>query len=268
MEKQYGISNQNQVYSAFDLHIEEFTHQGYTIIDNVIQDSELEVLRKELQNIYSSQEDKITKDAIKKINEEFMARALLCYSESYLELASNEFILNYIKKILGNYFILHLQNGIINMPNEEHHQSSWHRDMPYQNWVCSEPLACNAFYCLDVFNNETGATYLLPYSHKMINMPSPEYVKKHAIQISAKPGSVILFDTMLFHKAGYNSSDQIRRGINHVYTKGFIRQQIDLPSMLQGKYSENSSLNILLGYDAETCRSVEEFRKRRLNKVI
>jgi hypothetical protein len=49
--------------------------------------------------------------------------------------------------------VLHLQNGIINMPNEEHHQSSWHRDLPYQNWTSSEPLACNVFYCLDNFNN-------------------------------------------------------------------------------------------------------------------
>jgi ectoine hydroxylase-related dioxygenase (phytanoyl-CoA dioxygenase family) len=267
MDKQYGITNQAQSGSLLDLQLEEFRHLGYTLIEDVLTESELTELREELHRVYDLQEAVMTKEGIQSINEEYMARALLAYSEPYLSLAINKKMLPFVEHLLGQYYVLHLQNGIINMPNEAHHQSSWHRDIPYQNWVSSEPLACNVFYCLDTFNAETGATLLLPYSHKIPFMPSAQYVNKHAIQINAKPGSAILFDSMVFHKAGYNSSTIIRRGINNIYTKGFIRQQIDLPSVLKGKYAENPFLNMLLGYDAQSSPSVDDFRNRRLTKM-
>ena len=267
MLKSYGINKSNAIVDEIDCRIEEFTHLWYTILENVIPDHELVLLRSELHRIYDQQELEFGRENIEEINGKYMARALLCYSDAYLELARKDAIISFVRKILGNYFILHLQNGIINMPNEEHHQSSWHRDLPYQNWVASEPIGCNAFYCLDEFSPETGATILLPYSHKIDHAPSAQYMEKHAIQLTAKPGSVVLFDSMLFHKAGYNySKDIIRRGINNFYARSIVRQQINLPEMLKGKYSEDPFMNMLLGYDAQTSLNVRDFRNRRLSK--
>jgi ectoine hydroxylase-related dioxygenase (phytanoyl-CoA dioxygenase family) len=158
MEKQYGVTNQNVIANEFDFHIEEFRILGYTVIENFFSENELQLLRNELDRVYNIQEEIFTKEKLSSINEEYLARALLYYSEEYLKLASNPKMMKYVEKILGKYFILHLQNGIINMPKEEHHQSSWHRDLPYQNWVSSESLGCNMFCCLDTFNEETGAT--------------------------------------------------------------------------------------------------------------
>ncbi|CAG4999721.1 hypothetical protein DYBT9275_02288 [Dyadobacter sp. CECT 9275] len=101
----------------------------------------------------------------------------------------------------------------------------------------------------------------------MSKIPSTEFVEKYSIQINAAPGSVILFDSMLFHRAGYNTSQQVRRGINHVYTKAIIRQQIDFPDLLGGRYSEDKFLNMLLGYGSPSVKSVEDFRTRRWNKI-
>jgi ectoine hydroxylase-related dioxygenase (phytanoyl-CoA dioxygenase family) len=266
MLKSYGINKSAVISDEMDYHLEEFRHLGYTILENVIPDDSLEILRNELQRVYKEQEQTFGQENILKINEKNMARAPLCYSDAYLELATNEIIINYVKKVLGNYFILHLQNGIINMPNEEHHQSSWHRDLPYQNWVASEPIGCNAFFCLDEFSPATGATIILPYSHKIDHAPSVRYMEKHAVQVTARAGSVLMFDSMMFHKAGYNSSNIIRRGVNHLYARSIVRQQIDLPEMLKGKYSDDPFLNMLLGYDARSSASVEDFRNRRLKK--
>jgi len=145
MLKSYGINKSNAIVDEIDCRIEEFTHLWYTILENVIPDHELVLLRSELHRIYDQQELEFGRENIEEINGKYMARALLCYSDAYLELARKDAIISFVRKILGNYFILHLQNGIINMPNEEHHQSSWHRDLPYQNWVASEPIGCNAF---------------------------------------------------------------------------------------------------------------------------
>ena len=267
MLKSYGINRSVSFSDEMDYHLEEFSTLGYTVIENLIPESELVVLRSELQRVYEIQEAAFGSENLDAINEKNLGRALLCYSEAYLELARNETMIKYVSKILGNYFLLHLQNGIINMPNEEHHQSSWHRDLPYQNWVASEPIGCNVFYCLDEFTEETGGTILLPYSHKVDHAPSVPYMDKYAVQLNARPGSVALFDSMLFHKAGYNrSKDTIRRGVNHLYARSIVRQQINLPVMLQGKYADDPFLNMLLGYDAQSSLSVEEYRHRRLKK--
>jgi ectoine hydroxylase-related dioxygenase (phytanoyl-CoA dioxygenase family) len=238
--KSYGINKNVSVTTKEEFHLEEFYNLGYTIIENVISELELISLRTELDNIYKIQEKEIGRENLKLINEENLLRIPLAYSDLFVKLVSRKDMMTYVEKILGNFFILHLQNGIINMPNEEHHQSSWHRDLPYQNWTSSEPLACNVYCCIDDFNNETGGTYVLPFSHQLNAAPSNHYMEKNAVQVNAPAGSVILFNSMLFHKAGYNNSKvNIRRGINQMYVKPIISQQINLPEFLNGKYSND-----------------------------
>lgn len=264
--KSYGINSRSNASSKEDILLEEFQILGYTVIENVLSPEELHVLRNELDRIYAIQEKESGKELLKSIHEEFLARALPAYSEIFTELACRKPLIDLVKKVLGDYFIVHLQNGIINMPNEEHHQSSWHRDLPYQNWVSSEPLGINVFYCLDDFNAQTGGTILLPFSHKIAYMPSDSYVAKHAIQVEAKAGSVLFFDSMLFHKAGYNSSQQIRRGVNTLYAKAILRQQIELPSIMPEETAADPFRSMLFGYDAQTPLSVDNFRKKRFAK--
>ena len=155
---------------------------------------------------------------------------------------------------------------VINKPNEEHHQSSWHRDLPYQNFVISKPLAIGALFCIDDFTSESGATFVLPHSHKVESIPSSQFVEKFSKQVIAKAGSVILFDAMLFHKAGYNSANFTRRAINNVYVVPILKQQIDLPAALNGKYSENPFLSKFLGYSSNTPASDIEWRNNKLNR--
>ncbi len=267
--KSYGITKSVNLQTKEELHLEEFYNLGYTIIEAALTSEELIELRSELDRVYMLQEEALGLDNLVKIKEKNMARIPLAYSELYVKLASRKSMLNYVEKILDNFFVLHLQNGIINKPNEEHHQSSWHRNLPYQNWTSSEPLACNVFYCLDDFNSETGGTFVLPFSHQLTEAPSNQYFSKHAVQVNAKAGSVILFNSMIFHKAGYNQSKNIiRRGVNHLYVKPFIAQQIDLPSFLDGKYSDDDLLSMLFGYRTRLSKSVDEYRTKRLKNLL
>ena len=267
MIKSYGINKSVVVKTREELHLEEFYNLGYTVIEEAVSSSELIELRSELDKVYKIQEDDFGKENLRLIHEENLARIPLAYSETYARLASRKELMPYIEKILGNFFVLHLQNGIINMPNEEHHQSFWHRDLPYQNWTSSEPLACNLFYCVDDFSAETGGTFLLPFSNQFEAAPSAQYMEKHSIQVCASAGSVVLFNSMLFHKAGFNKSrDKIRRGVNHVYVKPIINQQIDIPSVLNGKYADDPFLSMLFGYQTRLSKSVNEYRQLRLDK--
>lgn len=268
MVQSYGITEQQTGGSAQDLQLEELTIRGYTVVPDVLSSAQLDAARERLDSVYKSQANEFGEDRLKSIKEKDMARCPLAYDEFFLtDIATNEKILSLVKRRIGDYVILHLQNGIINRPNQPHHQSSWHRDLPYQNFVISKPLAVGALFCLDPFTPETGCTEVLPFTHREDKMPSLQYVEANKVPAVAEPGSVIVFDAMLFHRAGYNSSKIIRRGVNNVYVAPILKQQIDLPRALKGKYSDDPVLARFLGYESEVAESPMEWRNGRLKRL-
>jgi ectoine hydroxylase-related dioxygenase (phytanoyl-CoA dioxygenase family) len=225
----------------------------------------LQVIRLKIDDIYEEQLREIGGDkALKRIKDANVARCLVGYDDYFLNLAAHVSVMGVARKLLGDNFILMSQNGIINRPGDEHYQVTWHRDLNYQHFVSSRPLGLSALYCIDDFSDETGGTYLLPASHKSEKFPSVEYVRKHELQMNAPAGSILLFDAMIYHRSGTNRSGRPRRAVNHIYTLPLIKQQISLPHMLGGKFSDEPFLRTFLGYDSQTGESVKHWRQRKL----
>lgn len=269
MEKEhsYGINNKRILSNEVDKHLEEFDIRGFTVVNDLLDEIELVKYKEKINEIYNRQIQEIGGvDKLKLINDENVVRSLLAYDKDFLKIAAHKKILQIIEKLLGNYFILHLQNGIINIPNNKNFQISWHRDLPYQHFVCSKPLAISVLFCIDNFTPETGGTYFLPSSDKVEYFPSSEYISNNGVTLAVKAGSAILFNSMVFHRAGYNSSNNTRIGINNVYSLPFIKQQISLPAILKGEFREDAFLNKFLGYDSEVGKDVTSWRTHRLNR--
>jgi ectoine hydroxylase-related dioxygenase (phytanoyl-CoA dioxygenase family) len=267
MENSYGVTLQQKNISAIDFHLEELRIKGFTVLPDVLDEQLLDAARQKLDAVYATQADAFGEDRLASIHEKDLARMPLKYDEFFLNnVAANPRLIDFMKEVLGDYFILHLQNGIINRPNEVHHQSSWHRDLPYQNFVISKPLAIGALFCIDEFTVENGCTQVVPFTHKCETIPSAEYINANKVHAVAKAGSVIVFDAMLFHKAGYNSSANTRRGINNVYITPILKQQIDMPKALNGRYADDDFLRRFLGYDAAVAESDVIWREKRVEK--
>lgn len=264
--KEYGVSNRHIISNDDERILEELKIQGFSLLKKVANASLLNEARKRLDAINIQQTEEFGADRLSLIEEKDMVRCPLAYDDFFVELASHSNILKIAASFIGGMHILHLQNGIINKPGEAHHQSSWHRDLPYQDFVISKPLAMGALWCIDPFLPETGATWVLPFSHREAILPSLTYTEQHKVQIQADAGDVLLFDSMLFHCAGYNQSQTIRRAINHVYVTPILKQQIHLPAILNGKYSDEPTLSSLMGYTTQVPESVIGFRERRWQK--
>ena len=264
--KQYGISGFHKVETDLDIHIENIKRKGFSVIKNHLNVDDCQKYCDKVEDVYQQQKEAFGEENLKKINEMNSARMLFAYDDEFLKLISDESILKIVSAFLGENFILQLQNGIINRPSAEHHQTSWHRDIPYQEYTLSNPIAINIFYCFTTFNKETGGTVLLPYSQLFDKAPSSPFFDENSIQPNLEPGDVIIFDSWVYHKAGNNTSEIVRYGVNNLFTNPILKQQIDIPKMLNGKHKENSSLRKILGYQFETPVSLEDFRTRRLNR--
>ena len=264
----YGVTPQRVLDTPLDGKLEELSIMGFTVIENVVGAPELEVLRTKLDRTYQAQREEAEGEfSLESIQEENQVRAPLCYDEHFLEIARNDRIIDPVRRTLGNYFLIHLQIGIINVPNTENRQAVWHRDLLYQDFVISRPLSVSVMLCIDDFNEKTGGTIVVPFTHRLEQMPSSTYIDRHATTIQANAGSIFLMDSMLIHKAGFNASATIRRGLNTIYASGLLKQQISFQSQLDGRHRDDPFLNMLLGYDAEASPSVLAWRKRRFDKL-
>ena len=266
MIKQYGISEIKSISSEKERHIENIRLKGYTILPSVIPQEYIEQCIPKIEHIYEKQKLEFGEDNLKAISELDVVRLPLAYDETFLAFIHQAVIMDILQAIFQNKFILHLQNAIINRPQTEHHQTSWHRDIPYQEYTTSKPIALNVLYCLSPFNAQTGATKILPYSHLRENFPSIEFAEHHAVYVEANAGDAVIFDSWLYHRASVNTSDIVRYGLNHVFTLPILKQQIDIPKAMKGKYNDTEPLKTLLGYTFETPESVGDFRKNRLVK--
>ena len=240
-------------------HLKKIAKNGFTIIENVLLDNECKNISDKLDIINEEEQNEFGIERLEKINENGILRSLLLKDEKFTDLIIHPKVYPIISTIVGETAILHLQNAIIVFPQKKHGQSHFHRDFP-KDFVSSKPLSINAFWVIDEFNSETGATWVVPKTHKMENWPSEEFLEKNAIQISAKAGSVLVFDSMLIHRGGSNVSNITRRAVNHQYTRPFIKQQIDLPRYLGDKYDKESKIGQVLGYWSIPPKSVEQFR--------
>ena len=263
--KTHAVREFHENRDEADCHAEEIGNIGYTIIESGFSTAELQLIRQKIDDIYEVQVREIGgAEALERINDADLVRCIIGYDDYFLSLAAHPLIMAVTRRLLGENFILMSQNAIINRPVDAHYQFTWHRDLNYQHYVSSRPLAVSALYAIDDFTEETGGTWLIPASHKSEPFPSPAYVRRRARQIDAPAGSILLFDAMIYHRAGVNRSGRVRRSVNHIYCVPMIQQQISLPSMLGGKFSDDPFLRMFLGYDTETGRSVQEWRTRKL----
>ncbi|MDH5414232.1 MAG: phytanoyl-CoA dioxygenase family protein, partial [Flavobacteriaceae bacterium] len=246
----YGNFTQTLIDSDLDMHLERIRVQGFTVIENVLSEEMLEKYRYIIDAVYQIQLKEYGAESLDAIKEKDLCRFCLKYDPEFLNIATNKIVIKLVEAILGSYYILNLQNAIINRPNIPHHQQSWHRDLAYLNGITSEPLAINALFAIDDFSQQTGGTVVLPYSHKQGALPSDAFIESSKITAEIKAGGVVVFDSMLFHRAGNNTSDCVRRAVNHVYTKPLLKQQYDIAGVVGARYLGDPYLRMFLGVDS------------------
>lgn len=245
--------------AGLDQHLENLALLGFSVIEGVIGRDEADGLRAKLDELYREQIREFGEARLRELNEFEIHRGLLLADAAFAELVTHPRVLELVDTIVGPTAILNLQNASAASPGAVHFQSLFHRDFA-KDFVASKCLALNAFWCITDFTAENGATWVVPGSHRAPELPSDAFIEANKVQLVTPAGSILLWDGLLLHKAGYNTTQQTRYGINHMYTRPFIKQQMDYPAYLADRYPKESRLGQLLGLWSVPPKSVREFR--------
>jgi ectoine hydroxylase-related dioxygenase (phytanoyl-CoA dioxygenase family) len=267
--ERYGVHAQTPDGDSLDQAVETIRLLGYAVIDSGYSSEELEQFAAAFERAKAVlYERNGGQHALERIDEHNTIRAPMAIDPLFLKLARNVAVLTICRRLVGDYIVLNQQNGIVNPPSgQSYNQGAFHRDLPFQHFVSTRPLALNALFCLDEFTPSNGATYVLPASHKQEAFPSDPVVLATRVQVCAAAGSYILLDGLTYHSGAVNRTERGRRAVNHVYSVPIIRPQIDLPAVLGPDYVSDPAVRRLLGYELGVPTSVEDYYTKRRRQL-
>lgn len=118
----------------------------------------------------------------------------------------------------------------------------------------AEPQGLNVAWCLDDFTEENGATRIVPGSHRLHRNPTEAEAEVETVPLEAAAGSMVVFESRLWHKTGFNrTADQRRAGVFAWHTRPIYRAQenwfLSLDPQIRQFACED--LLVLLGYRTE-----------------
>jgi len=266
----YGVLQATDAEDVYDVLAEEIRLRGYTALDSGLSDSQLD----EFSRLFDEAEASYSELAASKnfdlqsMKESDAIRLLPVISSKFWDLVFNEPLHQLLTRLLGQYYILNQVNGLINRGDKrEYHQAQYHRDLPYQHFTSSRPLAINALFAVDDFTIENGATRVIPASHHREAFPSDEVVRRLETHVTVKRGTFVVLDCMLYHAGSTNYTTRDRRAINHVFTIPMLRQQFHIPSILGPSPEFSEEQKKILGYGLEEVRSLDQWFLSRMPKI-
>ena len=115
-----GCEEFTQFESVIDGYVEEVRVNGFAVLPDVLDSDMIKMLANKVDEISKQQVAEISNlGNLAEINDANIVRALLAYDEAFLDLAVQPLFLLLMQKLLGEYFILQMQNAIINHPSKK-----------------------------------------------------------------------------------------------------------------------------------------------------
>jgi ectoine hydroxylase-related dioxygenase (phytanoyl-CoA dioxygenase family) len=237
---------------------------GFAIVEDVLDAELIERTREAMYAVRERILADVGADRLERAGELGVLRLMIAYDPSLCSLLELDAVLAVVDAIVSPTAILHLQNGLI-LPRAAgsgrsgHFQTTFHRDFPrhLEGYVAS----VNTFLAIDEFTEVNGATLLAPGSHQQPDPPDLAELDAAAIPALCPAGSMIVFDSTLWHAAGENRSDRDRLAVNQQFTRSFIKPQIDYvralgDALLLGRRPRTQQL---LGWYTRVVTSLDEY---------
>lgn len=245
--------------------IDDIHNLGYSVIENVLSE---ELITQTTKHLYEVQEKILSvvgSELLVRAREIGILRLMVKYDPFFFTFLNLPIVQKIIDLTVSETAIMHLQNGFINPPVlgsiDSISQYQFHRDFP--RVMNGYMASINIMIAVTEFTKENGATLVVPGSQQKSSIPSDNYLRNKSVALECQAGSLIIFDSTLLHSAGRNTTNRPRLGINHQFTRSFIKQQFDYVRSLGNELVEVQTPRTqqLLGYYSRVVSSLDEYYK-------
>lgn len=225
-------------------HLDEIHNKGYTVLERVITPRECERFKTYLEEDYQKyaplhfKSGKKTAHGLEDKSSEKVVINLHNKRLEYFDLLGHSAVLSILDILLkeGSYLNsepYYLYNNSARSPLKGSEQQL-HLDsrFPGTRYV----FVANVLWMLDDFTEESGATRIVPGSHKSGQYAADGKKYDNEILVLAPKGSVLIFDASLWHGSSYKYNDSARWALALGYARWFRKPTYD--------YMQNTPIEI------------------------
>jgi ectoine hydroxylase-related dioxygenase (phytanoyl-CoA dioxygenase family) len=237
---------------------------GYGVVEDVLGADFRERTRDAVYTARAKAADEIGADRLEAHNELGVARIPMKFDDHFFRFLELEELLAVVDSTLGDSAILNRQGGLIlpSFPPGEAPSKPQNRLHQEFRWPIEGYLpALNVLFAIDDFTTETGATRVVPGSHQQSPSPPREQLEERAVSVACPAGSMLVFDSTLWHSSGENVSGRDRLGVTHVFVRPFIKQQFDYCRALgeEKVRAQSPRVQHMLGWTTRVPASLDEY---------
>lgn len=157
---------------------------------------------------------------------------------------------------LGAPYILNSLGGALLSKGHPSYANRIHRDVrSFQD----KPLVLNTLVMLDDFTTENGATWMGTASRIK---PGDQFFYENAVQATGRAGSVLVFDSNLWHAGGENRTETLRRSITPMFCKPWVKPQFDYCRTLGDPSGLSEYQRQVIGYHARIPATLSEWYRK------
>ncbi len=154
-------------------------------------------------------------------------RQVINYTQGFAPFLADAGVLGLAEAVFGPYVRISCTDCVVTQPGTT--RGYWHADWPYNRTNASHlpppypdtMLHMATIWMLTDFTADNGATLLVPGSHRMADNPAAGHMAQvdqeapypTEIQAIGAAGSVLVYDSRLWHAVAPNCSDQQRVGL-------------------------------------------------------
>ncbi|KAI9006766.1 hypothetical protein DFJ74DRAFT_689347 [Hyaloraphidium curvatum] len=162
----------------------------------------------------------------------------------FCDLVTHPAALRLVKSVLGWPCLLGNFSANVALPGAD--PGVLHADQVFvdEPWP-QNPQGCNVAWIWDDYTEASGATRFVPNSHRLNRGVRPEEADVMGIPAVCPAGTMVVFESRLWHRAGLNKSDKPRAAGFAWYSKPIYRQQENWFLSLNPRVLEGASDELL-----------------------
>ncbi len=232
--------------------------RGWYRFPAVLSAAQVAALRGDLDQLYRQCREVQVRNGVA-ANMEGTAHHLVGAGTSVDDLINDLPLYDFITGYFDGKFIATTISASLNPPASKSYVMKVHRDV--RAFTRSYRLMLNMLVMLDDFTDISGPTMMLPGSHQVEAPPSPEVFEALAQPVRGQAGDIVLFNSLVFHRASTNRGDQWRRGLTVCFGRPWMKPQMDFPRFVPADQAAKLTPigRQLLGYNAKVASSLDEY---------
>ncbi|MEU8221170.1 phytanoyl-CoA dioxygenase family protein [Kribbella sp. NPDC048915] len=206
---------------------------GFLPLEGILSTEEVAAINKRLAELTAAEGDRAGLEVHQEKGTDRLAD--LVNKDPLFEVCfSHPRVLAAMRHVLGEFKLSSL-NSRAALPGEGHQGLHADFDRPV---APGEYQVCNSIWLLDDFTPENGATRVVPGSHRRGTMPADEMPDPAAphpeqTQLTGRAGTVVIFNSHLWHGGTRNETDEPRRALHSYFARRHLPQQLDQQTYLR-----------------------------------